>query len=150
MYGTIVVGTDGSPTAGLAVERAAALAAATGDRLVLVSAYRPVPEDRLAEERRDAPEDIAWRINRREEVDSLLAAAAKAAGALGARVEVKAVVGPPADVILDVVDQESAGLVVVGNVGMTGARRFLVGSVPNKITHHAACDVLVVRTTPSA
>ena len=38
-------------------------------------------------------------------------------------------------------------LVVVGNKGMTGARRFLLGSVPNNISHHAPCSVLIVKTT---
>jgi nucleotide-binding universal stress UspA family protein len=36
---------------------------------------------------------------------------------------------------------------MVGNKGMTGARRFLLGSVPNKISHHAPCDVWIVKTT---
>ena len=31
--------------------------------------------------------------------------------------------------------------------GMTGARRFLLGSVPNKVSHHAPCSVLIIRTT---
>ena len=38
-------------------------------------------------------------------------------------------------------------MIVVGNKGMTGARRFLLGSVPNKISHHAPCSVYIARTT---
>jgi len=37
--------------------------------------------------------------------------------------------------------------VIIGNKGMTGAKRFLLGSVPDKISHHAPCSVLIVRTT---
>ena len=37
-------------------------------------------------------------------------------------------------------------LIVVGNKGMTGARRYLLGGVPNKISHHAPCSVMIVRT----
>ncbi len=38
-------------------------------------------------------------------------------------------------------------LLVVGNKGMTGAKRFLLGSVPNKVSHHAPCSVMIIRTT---
>jgi len=53
----------------------------------------------------------------------------------------------PADAILDVAEEQEADLVVVGNKGMTGAKRFLLGSVPNKVSHHAPCSVLIIRTT---
>ena len=55
--------------------------------------------------------------------------------------------GDPADAILDVAEQTGADLIVVGNKGMTGAKRFLLGSVPNKVSHHAPCGVYIVRTT---
>jgi nucleotide-binding universal stress UspA family protein len=55
--------------------------------------------------------------------------------------------GDPADAILDVAEETNADLIVVGNKGMTGAKRFLLGSVPNKVSHHAPCGVLIVRTT---
>ena len=55
--------------------------------------------------------------------------------------------GDPADAILDVAEQVNADLIVVGNKGMTGAKRFLLGSVPNKVSHHAPCSVIIIRTT---
>jgi nucleotide-binding universal stress UspA family protein len=55
--------------------------------------------------------------------------------------------GDPADAILDVAEERQADLIVVGNKGMTGAKRFLLGSVPNKVSHHAPCSVLIIRTT---
>ena len=55
--------------------------------------------------------------------------------------------GDPADAILDVAEERDADLIVVGNKGMTGAKRFLLGSVPNKVSHHAPCSVLIIRTT---
>jgi nucleotide-binding universal stress UspA family protein len=55
--------------------------------------------------------------------------------------------GDPADAILDVAEETNADLVVVGNKGMTGAKRFLLGSVPNKVSHHASSGVYIVRTT---
>lgn len=55
--------------------------------------------------------------------------------------------GDPADAILDVAEEQNADVVIVGNRGMTGAKRFLLGSVPDKVSHHAPCSVLIVRTT---
>ncbi len=55
--------------------------------------------------------------------------------------------GDAADAIIDIAEEQGCDLIVVGNKGMTGAKRFLLGSVPNKISHHAPCSVLIVRTT---
>lgn len=56
--------------------------------------------------------------------------------------------GNPPEVLLRETDSQKADLLVVGSVGMTGARRFLLGSVPNKISHHATKDLLIVKTDP--
>jgi nucleotide-binding universal stress UspA family protein len=147
MFRSIVVGTDGSDTATKAVGQAVELASAVGAKLDLVSAYEPVPAQRLNEERRQAPEDLQWAINPREDVDATLEAAAAVARKAGVPVAVYARQGDPADAILDVAEEQEADLVIVGNKGMTGAKRFLLGSVPNKVSHHAPCSVLIIRTT---
>ena len=147
MFRSIVVGTDGSETAAQAVRQAADLAASVGAKLELVSAYEPVPAQRLQAERRQAPEDLQWAINPREDVDATLEAAAEVARGAGVEVRVYARQGDPADAILDVAEEQEADLIVVGNKGMTGAKRFLLGSVPNKVSHHAPCSVLIIRTT---
>ena len=147
MYGSIVVGTDGSETAGEAVRQAAELAKSVGAKVHLVSAYSPVPDARLREERKDAPEDIQWSINPREDVEANLREASESVSQAGVAVETYSREGDPADAILDVAEETDADLVMVGNRGMTGARRFLLGSVPNKISHHATCSVLIIRTT---
>jgi len=147
MFGSIVVGTDGSGTATQAVREAVDMAKATGSTLELVSAYEPVSEARLAAERRDAPEDVQWAINPKQEVEASLSDAADLARGAGVAVNTHARQGDPADAILDVAEELNAGLVIVGNKGMTGAKRFLLGSVPDKISHHAPCSVLIVRTT---
>jgi nucleotide-binding universal stress UspA family protein len=147
MFKSIVVGTDGSDTASQAVRQAVDLAGSVGAKLEIVSAYEPVPAQRLQEERREAPEDMQWAINPREDVDTTLEAAAELARAAGVQVDVFARQGDPADAILDVAEEQGADLVIVGNKGMTGAKRFLLGSVPNKVSHHAPCSVLIIRTT---
>jgi nucleotide-binding universal stress UspA family protein len=147
MFSSIVVGTDGSDTATEAVRQAIDMAKAVGARLELVSAYAPVPEGRLRQERRNAPEDVQWAINPRQEVETSLGDAADLAREAGVPVNTSARQGDPSDAILDVAEEQDADLIVVGNKGMTGAKRFLLGSVPNKVSHHAHCSVLIIRTT---
>jgi nucleotide-binding universal stress UspA family protein len=147
MFKSIVVGTDGSDTANQAVRQAVDLARAVGAKLELVCAYEPVPAKRLSAERRETPEDLQWAINPREDVDLTLEAAAEIARSAGVTVEVYPRQGDPADAILDIAEEREADLIVVGNKGMTGAKRFLLGSVPNKVSHHAPCSVLIIRTT---
>jgi nucleotide-binding universal stress UspA family protein len=147
MFQTIVVGTDGSETAGQAVRQAVELAKAHGAKVELVSAYEPVSGTRLREESTQVPDDMQWMVNPREDVDATLEEAAEVAKEDGIAVKVHARQGDPADAILDVAEETKADLIVVGNKGMTGARRFLLGSVPNKVSHHAPCSVLIIRTT---
>ncbi len=148
MIKSIVVGTDGSDTAKKAVQEAGELAAGIGAAMELVSAYAPVSSQRLREEARQAPDDVQWQVTPREDVDSMLEDAEEAVGGAGvSEVKRHAREGDPADAILDVAEERGADLIVVGNKGMTGAKRFLLGSVPNKVSHHAPCSVLIVRTT---
>jgi nucleotide-binding universal stress UspA family protein len=147
MFSAIVVGTDGSETAKEAVRQATELAKALSATLNVVSAYEPVPEGRLRQERQEAPHDMEWSINPREDVESTLNAAAEGIREAGVTVETFAREGDAADAILDVAEETGADLIVVGNKGMTGAKRFLLGSVPNKVSHHAPCSVLIIRTT---
>ena len=147
MFKTIVVGTDGSETASKAVAEAVGLAKAVGAKVLVVSAYEPVSDARLREEGRQVPADMQWMVNPREDVDSTLQDAAGGAEDAGVEIETFARQGDPADAILDVAEEQGADLIVVGNKGMTGAKRFLLGSVPNKVSHHAPCSVLIIRTT---
>ena len=147
MFASIVVGTDGSESAQEAVRQAVELAARLGATLRIVSAYEPVPAGRLREEATQVPPDLQWMINPREDVDATLRNAAEAALEGGVEAETYARQGDPADAILDVAEEQGADLIVVGNKGMTGARRFLLGSVPNKVSHRAPCSVLIIRTT---
>jgi nucleotide-binding universal stress UspA family protein len=147
MFRHIVVGTDGSDTAAKAVGQAAELAASVGATLLIVSAFEPISGSRLREEAQQVPDDVRWMVNPREDVDATLQAAVELAADAGAESKTFARQGDPADAILDVAEEQGADLIVVGNKGMTGAKRFLLGSVPNKVSHHAPCSVLIVRTT---
>jgi len=147
MFRSIVVGTDGSATASEAVRQAIELAREVGADIELVSAYEPVSSARLRKEAQQAPQDLQWMVNQREDVDATLSDACEQIAAAGVAVRTYARQGDPADAILDVAEERGADLIVVGNKGMTGAKRFLLGSVPNKVSHHAPCSVLIIRTT---
>jgi nucleotide-binding universal stress UspA family protein len=147
VFKRIVVGTDGSETAGEAVRQATELAKLSDAKLDIVSAYEPIPRTRLQEEQRQVPGDVQYEIGPREDVNLTLDAAAGTARNSGLEAETHAREGDPADAILDVAEEIKADLIIVGNKGMTGARRFLLGSVPNKVSHHAPCSVMIVQTS---
>ena len=148
MFSRIVVGTDGSETAAEAVRQATELAKLSGAQLDIVSAFEPIPQQRVNAEAREAPGDVQYEISPREDVNLILDAATGEAKKAGIEeVQAHAREGEPADAILDVAEEINADLIVVGNKGMTGARRFLLGSVPNKVSHHAPSSVIIVRTT---
>ncbi|MGH9301424.1 MAG: universal stress protein [Acidimicrobiales bacterium] len=144
-YRLVVVGTDGSPSADQAVDHAARMVMAQGARLVVVTAYSEDAE--IPPDAADAPSDIQWSTTLAGQAEGLARRGADRAGQLGADVlSVRSQMGEPASVILDVAEELDADLIVVGSKGMTSPSRFLLGSVPNAISHHAACDVLIVRT----
>ncbi len=147
MFTRIVVGTDGSDTAAEAVRQAVELAKLTGGELSIVSAFEPIPKRRVEGEQLHAPSDVQYEIGPREDVNLVLDAAAAAARKEGVEVQTHPVEAEPAEAILNVAEETNADLIVVGNKGMAGARRFLLGSVPNKVSHHAPCSVIIVRTT---
>lgn len=144
MYSTILVGTDGSPTADKAVQAAAALARHLGADLHLVVGYRsgsPGMGAAAGAPMVDTGVGGALRQEAAKEIGD--SAAGKWAEGLSATVH--EVGGDPADAILDTAEQVGADLVVVGSKGMHGARRVL-GSVPNSVSHGAKCAVLIVKT----
>ena len=147
MFERIVVGTDGSETAGEAVRQAIGLAKVTGASVEIVSAFEPIAQSRLREEKAEVPGDIQYAVGPREDVNVIVENAAGVARQQGVEANTNPREGDPADAILDVAEETKADLIVVGNKGMTGAKRFLLGSVPNKISHHAPCGVYIVRTT---
>jgi nucleotide-binding universal stress UspA family protein len=144
MIQTVTVGTDGSDTATKAVEFALDLAEKFGAKVVIASSYRPVSEDKVRRDQRDAPEDIQWSINPTQEVDANLNAAAERARARGLDTVTEAREGQPADVLCEIAEAYESDVIVVGNKGM---QRRVLGSVPNSVSHKAPCSVLIVKTT---
>ena len=147
MFSSIVVGTDGSDTA--------TRGGPPGRRARADRGRDARDRQRLrAGDRRSAARRARGRLARPALGDqgtrggrlTLGAAAALAREAGVAVVNVYPRQGDPADAILDVAEERGADLIVIGNKGLTGAQRFLLGSVPNKVSHHAPCSVLIIRT----
>jgi nucleotide-binding universal stress UspA family protein len=143
MNEVIVVGTDGSDTADVAVQRAAALAKLTGARIELVTGYR---EDySLVAGTGLYVGDLSG--DARKAADGCLESTASRLRADGIEVETHCMGGDPADALIGIAEATDATMIVVGSKGMHGGRRFLLGNVPNKVSHHAPCSVMIVRTT---
>ena len=146
-YGTILVGTDGSPSSLRAVDTAAGLAADTGAALVLVSAYHPMPErERLSAG--DQLGDLAYKVQGSTPAEDALRAARERAIAAGAEnVDQVTAEGDAVDVLTSVVKERSVDLLVVGNRGLNSLAGRILGSVPANLSHRSPCDILIVHTT---
>ncbi len=157
MARSIVVGTDGSKPADEAVRQATDLASREGARLHLVTAYHDPqivqettiwsndPKGMLDTGRPGGSAHTAQTVDLREVAESVLKRAAGDALSKGVDVQTHAREGQPAEVIIDVANQEQADLIVVGSRGLTGIKRYLLGSVSSKVSEHAPCNVMIVR-----
>jgi nucleotide-binding universal stress UspA family protein len=146
MIDSMLVATDGSETAGKAVSEAADIAAAAGAHVHVITAYQPL-RAKVASRGTVDPEVTEWHLAEDSRADSVLDAACAALRVRGIEAEPHARRGDAADAIIGLAEELGTDLIVVGNKGLTGARRFLLGSVPGKVSHHAPCSVLIVHTT---
>ena len=63
----------------------------------------------------------------------------------GLSVEVRLRQGVPAEELLRAAVDEKADLIVLGSRGLSQVKAFLLGSVSDKVSHHAKCPTLIVR-----
>jgi len=147
-YSKILVGTDGSPPSLESVRHAATIAKAYGADLVVMCAYQPVDEATIDRWRLEAPEEMSWRLGPTSFAEEAVERGRKTAADIGVQARTRIEHGEAADMLITVAELEDADLIVVGNRGMSGASRFVMGSVPNNVSHHAPCDVLIVKTYP--
>jgi nucleotide-binding universal stress UspA family protein len=148
-YDAIVVGSDGSQTACRAVQRAALYGAALDAPVVVATAYIRPSEGEVgpASQRAEMPQQSMVASGYRAATDTATDAASFARQAAPhAKLDTAAVEGDPAEALIELAISRGDALIVVGSKGMTGSSRFLLGSVPNKISHHAPGDVLIART----
>lgn len=144
-FKVIVVGTDGSERASTAVDEAFALAKAYGSTVHAVNAVDPGVAAGFADSR-----SAQFTVNeKRAHVDRTRERVVADAERQGIPVEFHTPgKNDPADGIVEVATNVNADLIVVGNRGMSGMKRFVLGSVPNKISHNSPCSLLIVNTEP--
>jgi nucleotide-binding universal stress UspA family protein len=146
-YSNIVVGTDGSETAELAVKHAGQLAKDHDARLVVVTAYEP-QDDVLVRQSEGVPDDIRWALTDRVQAEEKAGHGRQLAAALGLKgIVAQAIPGSPPDVLLEAAKDFNADVIVVGSKGLTGLPVARLGSVASLVSHHAPCDVFIVHTT---
>lgn len=144
-YRNVIVGTDGSETAQEAVRHAASLAKAFNARLTIVTAYAPAPASTA--DVAEVPEDLKWRITSSAAADERAESAHQIAKEIGVKeVRRRTSSSDPATAIIEAAEDTGGDLIVVGSKGMSSPSRFVLGSVPNKVSHHTPCDVMIVHT----
>jgi nucleotide-binding universal stress UspA family protein len=145
-YKVVVVGTDGSDTSFLAVDRAGKIAADSGAKLFVASAYLDANDHDGATEP-DQPRNEKYRNEGNAPVYELLRTAATRAREAGATdVEERAVEGAAVEALVQLAEDVNADLLVVGNVGTNSIVGKVLGSVPRAVSHKAKTEVLVVET----
>ena len=144
-YRTVVVGTDGSDSSLRAVDRAAAIAAQSGAKMFIATAYFPQHDDARAA---DVLRDEGYKTTGAAPIYAILKEAHERAQAAGAKdVEERSIVGAPVDALVELAEEVDADLLVVGNVGLSTITGRLLGSVPANVSRRAKTDVLIVHTT---
>ncbi|KQB83911.1 universal stress protein [Corynebacterium oculi] len=141
-YQKIVVGTDGSKSSMLAVERAAKIAAAFDATLIIGCAYYENKEEASQTLRQDSVtilgDDPAQK--------NLDAAAAYARETGAQKVETAIRRGTPVQALMEIVNEHRADLLIVGNRGINSLTGRLLGSVPADVARQSDCDVMIVHT----
>jgi nucleotide-binding universal stress UspA family protein len=140
MFATIVVGTNWSETAEVALVKALDLARTDGARLHVVTASPPSPPPASGA---TAGASAGASIGPDFQADVVLEQTLERLGARDVDVRQHTATAEPADAILSVAGEVRADLIVVGNKGM---HRRVLGSTPNTVSHRATCDVLIVQT----
>jgi len=139
MLATVAVGTDGSATASKAVEAAADIADRFGAKLVLLSAFEGTDRPTSS----GSADERQWANNNDARVRELLSRVEQEMRERKIECSSLHDEGDPAEVLVRLAEECGADLLVIGSVGM---HRRVLGSVPNTVTHKAACSVYVVKT----
>jgi nucleotide-binding universal stress UspA family protein len=136
----IVVGTDGSAGAEAAVRKVIDVARGSGATVHVVCAYpgRSTLE-RIGLTAKTDP------VNMRGVAADVVARDARRFTEAGFAVEKHVREGDPANTLIDVAEDQDADLIAVGARGHSGLRRFTLGSVSAKLSHHTPTSLLIVR-----
>jgi nucleotide-binding universal stress UspA family protein len=143
--GSIVVGTDGSASAGRAVAKAAELARVLDATVHVVSVYSRSTNGAWMAAAGGIAIGEVTDDEARARAERIVADAQGQLQRHGVDSRPHVCGGEPAEALITIAADQKAEMIVVGNRGMNGARRVL-GSVPNRVSHRATCGVLIVPT----
>lgn len=147
-YQTVVVGTDGSDSSYLAVDKAAKIAADTGATLVVACAYHPARADDVNRAADQLGADVAYQVVGSTPAEDTVRTAAERARKQGAaKIDTVVIDGEPVPTLIKVVEERDADLLVVGNRGLNTLAGRILGSVPSEAARKSKVDVLIVHTT---
>jgi nucleotide-binding universal stress UspA family protein len=147
-YQTVVVGTDGSDSSYLAVDKAAKIAADSGATLVVACAFHPARADDVNRAADQLGDDVAYQVVGSTPAEDTVRTAAERARKQGAaKIDTVVVDGEPVPTLIKVVEERGADLLVVGNRGLNTLAGRILGSVPSEAARKSKVDVLIVHTT---
>ena len=144
-YQTVVVGTDGSESSLRAVDRAGEIAAESNAKLFIATGYFPPSDDLRAA---DVLKDEGYKVRGNAPIYAMLRKARDRAKAAGANnIEERPIQGAAVDALVELTEEVTADLLVVGNVGLGTILGRVFGSIPGNVSRRAKTDVLIVHTT---
>lgn len=147
-YQTVVVGTDGSDSSYLAVDRAARIAADADATLVIACAYHPARAEDVTRAADELGADVAYQVVGSTPAEDSVRTAAERAKKQGVtKIDTVVVDGDPVPTLTKVVEERDADLLVVGNRGLNTLAGRILGSVPSEAARKSKVDVLIVHTT---
>lgn len=135
----IVVGVDGSKTAAKAAKRAAQIAADSGSKLVVLTAFAQDKTDRI-----EIGEN-AWSVTSQDEASATADLVSRTLRPITSNIEITAMLGKPAQALVAEAKRRNANLIVVGNRRVQGPSR-IFGSIAKTVSRTAPCDVCIVKT----
>jgi nucleotide-binding universal stress UspA family protein len=144
MFSRILVAVDGSEYSERALHQAIDIARCFGGKMVVAHV---VPRQTYAFAASEAGVAAMAVITKdlRSEGESILRKAHETAEKAGIQTDTRLLDGVPAEQILQLAEKEQFDLIVVGSRGLAGVKAFLLGSVSDKISHHAKRPVLIVK-----
>lgn len=138
----IMVAVDGSDQSVNAADHAVELARLTGGSITVVTVVRPPEGWWGLEGSPPSPEALAAAVaaGRREVLEAVL----ESVDTSGVEISTLEEIGEPATTIVGLCEQEGTDLLVVGRRGAGLVERMMIGSVADRLAHHAPCPVLIV------
>lgn len=138
----ILLPVDGSKTCNLSFEYAKTLAEKFGSEIIIVNVQN------INTVVTWGVDSLAYKDNvfdPHKLAEEIIKDASKFFDGTGIEVTLKSAIGDPATQILKMAESEHCDVIVMCTHGMSATKRFLLGSVTNKVVHHAHIPVLVVR-----